>query len=65
MDSWSCKNRGNEIADKLSKEAAEEAENMPKVHTPLTFVDIKKAVKDLQDKEAEKIGCFTDRKTHV
>ena len=33
---------GNEIADKLAKEAAEKAENMPEVVTPLTSVDIKK-----------------------
>ena len=37
---------GNEIADKLAKEAAEEAENMPEMVTPLTSIDIKKAVKD-------------------
>ena len=37
---------GNEIADKLAKEAAEKAENMPEVVTPLTSVDIKKAVND-------------------
>ena len=37
---------GNEIADKLAKEAAEEAENMPEMVTPLTSTDIKKAVKD-------------------
>ena len=37
---------GDEIADKLAREAAEEAENMPKMVTPLTSIDIKKAVKD-------------------
>ena len=45
---------GNGIADKLTKEAAEEAENMPEVGTPLTSVDIKKAVKDLQEKIAKR-----------
>ena len=37
---------GNEIADKLAKEAAEEAENMPEVDTPLTSIDVKRAVRD-------------------
>ena len=37
---------GNEIADKLAKEAAVEAENMPEVCTPLTSIDIKRAVKE-------------------
>ena len=34
---------GNEIADKLAKEAAE---NMPEVDTPLTSIDVKRAVRD-------------------
>ena len=37
---------GNEIADKLAKEAAEEAENMPEVDTPLTSIDVRRAVRD-------------------
>ena len=37
---------GNEIADKLAKEAAFDAENMPEVCTPLTSIDIKRAAKD-------------------
>ena len=37
---------GNEIADKLAKKAAEEAENMPEVDTPLTSIDVKRAVRD-------------------
>ena len=37
---------GNEIADRLAKEAAVDAENMPEVCTPLTSIDIKRAVKD-------------------
>ena len=37
---------GNEIADTLAKEAAEEAENMPEVDTPLTSIDVKRAVRD-------------------
>ena len=37
---------GHEIADKLAKEAAEEAENMPEVDTPLTSIDNKREVKD-------------------
>ena len=36
---------GYEIADKLAEEAAE-AENMPEVDTPLTAIDVKRAVKD-------------------
>ena len=35
---------GNEITDKLAKEAAEEAENMPEIDTPLTSIDVKWAV---------------------
>ena len=37
---------GNEMSDKLTKVAAKEAENMPEVNTPLTFIDVKMAVKD-------------------
>ena len=37
---------GNEITDKLTKEAAVDAENMPKVCTPLTSIDIKRVAKD-------------------
>ena len=37
---------GNEIAIKLAKEAAEEAENMPEVDTPLTSIDVKREVRD-------------------
>ena len=37
---------GNEIADKLAKEAAEEAENMQEVDTPLTSIDVKRTVRD-------------------
>ena len=37
---------GNEIADRLAKEAAIDVENMPEVCTPLTSIDIKRAVKD-------------------
>ena len=37
---------GNEIADRLAKEAAVDAENMPEVCAPLTSIDIKRAVKD-------------------
>ena len=39
---------------------------MPEVVTPLTSVDIKKSSERLlQDKVAEKMGYFADRKTHV
>ena len=34
------------FTDKLAKEAAEDAENIPEAVTPLTSVDITKAVKD-------------------
>ena len=51
---------------KLVKEAAEEAENMPEVVTPLTSVDIKKSSERLlQDKVAKQIGYVADRKTYV
>ena len=36
---------GNELADKLAKEAAE-SENMPEVDSPLTAIDVKRAVSD-------------------
>ena len=37
---------GNEIADKLTREAAVNAENMPEVCSPLTSIDIIRAMKD-------------------
>ena len=36
----------SQSADRLAKEAAVDAENMPKVCTPLTSIDIKRAVKE-------------------
>ena len=37
---------GNKKADNVTKEAAKEAENMTEVETPLTSIDVKRAVKD-------------------
>ena len=40
---------GNEIADKLAKQAAEEAEKMPELSTPVTVFDIKAAVQESEN----------------
>ena len=37
---------GNKMSDKLAKVSAKEAEKMPEVETPLTFIDVKRALKD-------------------